>query len=121
MQDNRDPYEALAEQYLLSEGLTLIDRNYGCRAGEIDLIMREHDVVVFVEVRFRKTAAFGSGLESVGRQKQLKLIKTANYYLLKHKHTNNISYRFDIVSMSKGNGNQAITYHWVKNAIEQHY
>ncbi|CAH0993153.1 hypothetical protein SIN8267_03293 [Sinobacterium norvegicum] len=121
MQQNRDPYEALAEHYLLARGLTLLDRNYACRSGEIDLIMQHQQTVVFIEVRFRKTSTFGSGLESVSSKKQIKLIKTANNYLLKHKHTNNISYRFDIVSMSKDNDCQAITYDWVQNAIEQHY
>lgn len=76
--------EALAEQFLLQQGLTLITRNYRCKAGEIDLIMQDRQHLVFVEVRFRTRHRYGSASESVTYHKQQKLVRAAETYLLSH-------------------------------------
>ena len=74
--------ELWACQYLEQQGLALITKNYHCRRGEIDLIMRDEKALVFIEVRYRKSARFGSALESVNYKKQQKLIITAEHYIL---------------------------------------
>jgi putative endonuclease len=73
--------EALARHYLEAKGLTLIAQNYRCRFGEIDLIMREGKTVVFVEVRLRKSSAFGGALASITGAKQQRILKAAQHYL----------------------------------------
>src|SRR3990172_1533488 len=73
--------EGLACAHLVRHGLTLLQRNYRCVRGEIDLIMGEGASLVFVEVRYRHKPWFGSGAESVTRHKRAKLIATASHYL----------------------------------------
>ena len=77
--------EALA--YLQERGLRLLQRNYrtpGRGGGEIDLIMQERQLLVFVEVRSRRSAAFGGAAASVGLAKQRRLWHTAEHYLMRH-------------------------------------
>ncbi|MGH1373855.1 MAG: YraN family protein [Cellvibrionaceae bacterium] len=95
--------ERLAEQYLLRRGLKLKERNYHCRRGEIDLVMIDQEVLVFVEVRYRKQAKYGSPFESVDHRKQQKLIKAAQYYLQKNFPRHEPPCRFDVVAIE---GNQ---------------
>lgn len=73
--------EALAGQFLQAQGLVLVQRNYRCRAGEVDLIMRERDLVVFVEVRFRRSNTHGSPGETLTLTKQQRIIRAAAQYL----------------------------------------
>ena len=73
--------EQLAENWLMQQGLEPIERNYGIKAGEIDLILQHEQVLVFVEVRYRADDKHGSGAESITYQKQRKLRKTAEHYL----------------------------------------
>ena len=65
-------WESRAEQFLLSQGLVLITRNFSTRSGEIDLIMRDDTHIAFIEVRFRSTIRFGGAVGSVTRAKQKK-------------------------------------------------
>ena len=73
--------EALAAEYLIARGLTVIARNYRCRFGEIDLIATDDDTLVFVEVRLRRNSRFGGALASIDYRKQRKLLLTARQYL----------------------------------------
>lgn len=73
--------EAQAERFLQNKGLIPISRNFRCRCGEIDLIMRDGNELVFIEVRKRQWQQFGGAAESVDFRKQRKLIRTAQYYL----------------------------------------
>ena len=106
-------------RYLKSQGLKLIDKNFNSRFGEIDLIMLDKKMLVFVEVRFRKNDKFGGALESVTSSKQNKLRKTAEFYLQKNSQYENA--RFDVVSMSKNTqtsaNNQPYTFDWIVNAF----
>lgn len=79
-QTGRDA-ELRAEQYLERHGLRPVTRNYRCRGGEIDLIMRDADQLVFVEVRYRADNRFGGALSSVGAHKQRRVIQAARHYL----------------------------------------
>lgn len=76
--------EELARAHLERAGLKLLTRNYRCPHGEIDLVMADGAAVVFVEVRFRASRAFGSAAESVDARKRARLIAAARHYLLAH-------------------------------------
>ena len=73
--------ENLAFEYLLDQGLKAIERNYRCRQGEIDLIMRDGETIVFVEVRMRASSSFGGAHESIDARKQRKILKAARHYI----------------------------------------
>jgi putative endonuclease len=88
-------FEDRARDYLLESGLLLIQSNYRCRFGEIDLIMRDRDTVCFIEVKFRKSFAFGGAAVSIPRSKQRKIIKTALFFLAAHKRLAHHALRFD--------------------------
>lgn len=107
-----DDAEALAEGYLKERGLTPVTRNYRSRFGEIDLIMREGDVLVFVEVRFRASNDFGGAVESIHVAKQRRLIATAEHYLASLKHLP--ACRFDAILVNKMDHSHV---EWIRNAF----
>lgn len=92
--------ERQAEQHLNQHGLRTLEKNYRCKVGEIDLIMSNQNSLVFIEVRFRKNAHFGSAAESVDHKKQMRIRKSAEHYLLKNKKHNNLAKRFDVVAIT---------------------
>ena len=73
--------EAAAAQYLQQQGLRIVARNWRCRQGELDLIAREGDTLVFVEVRQRASAGFGGAAASISARKCSKLLAAAQTYL----------------------------------------
>jgi putative endonuclease len=73
--------EALAAQYLMRQGLTIVARNFRTRFGEIDLIAKDGSTLVFVEVRMRSSTSFGGALESITAQKRARMIAAARGYL----------------------------------------
>src|SRR5258705_13122658 len=83
--------------HLKRAGLTLIARNFNCRFGEIDLVMRDRDQIVFVEVRYRNNIAHGGGTLSVGAAKRAKLTRAATVYLQQHPELALQPCRFDVV------------------------
>lgn len=76
--------EDLACRYLLKQGLTLVTRNYRCRTGEIDLVMRDGEEWVFVEVKYRKSNTYGHASEFLDRHKRRKLESAVLYFLQQH-------------------------------------
>eukprot|EP00494_Astrolonche_serrata_P015673 UN15825 len=74
-------FESLAKQYLLERNLQLVQENYHCRWGEIDLVMRDDTAIVFVEVRYRGPGSKVDALSSVDRRKQKKLCNAGLMYL----------------------------------------
>lgn len=108
---------ALAEQrakdYLTAQGLVWILSNYACPMGEIDLIMRDKTCLVFVEVRSKRSMAFGGALASITQTKQQRLIKTASHFQVRHAQFVRMPSRFDIVAI-QGEAGQI---QWIKNAI----
>ncbi len=95
--------------YLQEHGLMLVQRNFRCKLGEIDLIMRERDALVFVEVRKRASAAFGGAAASVTPHKQRRLIRAAQVFLQRYRSPP--ACRFDVVAIECG---KTV---WLKNAI----
>lgn len=108
--------EDAALSFLQRQGLTLIERNYHCRRGEIDLIMQEHHTLVFVEVRSRRPHGFGSAAESVDYRKQQRLLAAAAHYLQAHPRHQNSPCRFDVIGIATQSGAENLQ--WIKNAFE---
>lgn len=94
-----DAAEDQALAHLLDAGMTLVERNYQCRRGEIDLIMRTTDGIVLVEVRQRSRNDFGSAAESVTIHKQRRLLAAARHWLSQHPEHANQPLRFDVVGI----------------------
>lgn len=92
-------YEAKAAEYLMQLGYKLIEKNYRCRTGEIDLIGIERGCLCFIEVKYRKDSKIGDPLEAVDIRKQRKIIQTAQYYLLTHPRYRGWKCRFDVVGI----------------------
>lgn len=94
--------ERLAEAYLARQGYRTLTRNYRCKAGEIDLICLHASSLVFVEVRLRSNASFGSAADSVTAQKRERIIRAANWWLCGpgHRHASRPC-RFDVITLNK--------------------
>ena len=107
--------ERIAEIYLRKKGYRVVERNYRCPVGELDLILLDRRVVVFVEVKTRSDDRFGAPLESVGPRKQQKMIKTALFFLSRHR-LHNRDARFDVVGISYQGGEPMVEH--VENAFE---
>lgn len=108
-------YEKLAEKHLRQHGYKIKDRNFRIRKGEIDLIALDHNTLVFVEVRFRKNSLYGSPEETITRQKQVKIILTAQHYMTKFNLWSSNA-RFDVITIQPAaEGNLKIN--WLKNAF----
>lgn len=110
--------EVIALNYLKKAGLKIIQKNFLCKFGEIDLIMKDHQTIVFIEVRYRQSTHFGTGAETVRKQKQNRIIHAANIFVKTKKWTQNKSYRFDIVELSGELNNPHIR--WIKSAFMPH-
>jgi putative endonuclease len=93
--------EDAALHFLQAQGMRLVERNYRCRSGEIDLVMQHKCELVFVEVRYRGQDRFGDGAESVDFRKQQKIIKCAEHFLQQHGQYSRFPCRIDVVSVSK--------------------
>ena len=104
--------EKYAEDFLQRQGRILLERNYRCRFGEIDLIMRDGTALVFIEVRMRTSQIFGGAAGSITPAKQAKLLRTARHYLASLKAEPPC--RFDAVLLSGANGQEI---EWIKNAF----
>ncbi len=102
--------EDTAHHYLIRQGLKPLQRNFRCQQGELDLIMRDQNILVIVEVRFRKSDRYGSAAESVTPAKQSRIIAATQVYLTQQPQDRPI--RFDVVALS-GDGRIA----WIKNAF----
>jgi putative endonuclease len=105
--------EQRACDWLTRQGLVLIERNWHCRLGEIDLIMQHGTTLVFIEVRLRSQNAYGGALASVDQHKQRRLVAAANHFLAHHPRWANSNCRFDVVAME----HPSQTPNWIENAF----
>lgn len=103
--------EQVAAQFLQKNGLRLIQRNFRCRFGEIDLILRDGETLIFAEVRQRSRGDFGGAAASIDAHKQRRLILTAQHYLASLPRIPPC--RFDAVLLDATDNVE-----WVKNAFE---
>ncbi len=100
-------------KYLESQGMVVLERNFRSRIGEIDIIAKEHEYLVFIEVKYRSSSASGFPEEAVDFKKQSKIIQVAKFYLYRHGISEGKPIRFDVVAII---GNQM---KWYKNAFGQ--
>lgn len=103
--------EVLAEKHLAKNGLVPVTRNYRCRQGEVDLVMRDGQTLVFIEVRYRKSGNYGSALETVTPVKQQKIMTAAQLYLQEYRIGDTVPVRFDVVGITGDD------IHWIKAAF----
>jgi len=108
--------ESISRDYLQQQGLKILQHNYSCQRGEIDIIAREGKTTVFVEVRYRKTTQYGFAEETINIKKQQKLQFTAQTWLQKNKRANLGPSRFDVIAITGEPVMQNIR--WIKNAFE---
>ncbi len=106
--------EQTAARYLLQQGLQLVQANYRCRFGEIDLILRDGATLVFAEVRLRSRSDFGGAAASIDAHKQAKLIRAAQHYLADLPRIPPC--RFDALLLVAPQDAAGIE--WIKNAFE---
>lgn len=104
--------ENAAFSYLLDKGLRPVARNFRRRSGEIDIIMLDGDTLVFVEVRYRRSAAFAAPGLTVDARKQRKLIRTAALFASAQRHCATREMRFDVIAIEEGN-----PVRWIRDAF----
>jgi putative endonuclease len=110
--------ETLAKAHLKKKGYRLIETNYRCHSGEIDIVARQKDYLVFVEVRTKSTLDYGSPEESLSPAKQKHMIKSAYHYLQNHpKHPEN--WRIDLVAVVLDAENKPKRIDILENALEE--
>ena len=111
--------ERLARSHLEAKGYRIIDSNYRCRWGEIDLIAREGSAWVFVEVRTRRSDAYGSPEESVTESKARRLMLTAQDYLSREAAASSeAQWRIDLIAIRLGRGRRVLDVRHLENIIE---
>ncbi|MBI4753752.1 YraN family protein [Candidatus Desantisbacteria bacterium] len=104
--------EEKAAKYLLKQGVKILEKNYRCGYGEIDIIAKDKDTLVFVEVKTRKTSTYLSPLLAVNKQKQFQISKVAVHYLIEKK-IQEMPCRFDVVTVVDKD------IQWIKGAFER--
>ena len=108
--------EEQAAKYLRRRGYKILDMNYSCRMGEVDIIARKRDYVVFVEVKLRKNTSFAQAKEFVSRAKQERIIITAQMWL--SMNDCELQPRFDVVEIYAPNGSEGkISINHLKDAF----
>jgi len=108
--------EEVAARHLAEHGLVCRDRNFRARYGEIDLVMEDGEVLVFVEVRSRGGSGFMDPAESVDRTKRRKIVRTADTWLRTRKRTPLPACRFDVVAVT--GEPEAPEIHWLRGAFD---
>ena len=111
-----DNSEAMAQNYLEQRGYRLVQKNFRCKTGEIDLIMQKGDMLIFAEVRSKTSSRYGEPLDTVNKTKQDKIKKAAAYYLYTHPKLADCYCRFDVLSVLWINSTPQIT--WIEDAFQ---
>lgn len=106
--------EELAARYLERRGCTILARNHRTPLGELDLIARDRAHLLFVEVKTRRSAAFGAPAEAVDARKQRQIVRAAQWYLASCRHPD-LQPRFDVIAVIAGPGEPVITH--ISNAF----
>lgn len=111
-----DAAERLAAAHLTANGLEILLRNYLRRSGELDIVARDGDVLVIVEVRMRASAAFGGAAASVGGRKRARIVRTAQQLLQQRRDLSQLRVRFDVVLVTAPPG-AAPRVEWIRHAF----
>jgi putative endonuclease len=108
--------ENLAQDFLSKKGFSIIDTNYRCPEGEIDIVARQDDCLVFIEVRTKSSLVFGSPEESVTQAKKKRLIAAAQHYRQHHDHLPEL-WRIDFVAVELNHKAKPIRIELIENAV----
>ena len=95
-------FETLAADFLKRNGMTILQQNFYCKMGEIDIIAKDDNYLVFVEVKYRKSKRTGAAAEAVNFNKMRKICRCADVWLMQHKSPPDVSVRFDVVAIEEG-------------------
>jgi putative endonuclease len=106
--------EDYAAQHLIQAGLTLLQRNYRCPQGEMDIIAREGLQLVFVEVRTRTSGRYGWGEESITPQKKARLTRIASHYIKSQGYKEWPILRFDLIAIKAGRDSENRDLYWIR-------
>ncbi len=117
MKDLGDHYETAAVQLILKSGLRVLQRNYRCKAGEIDIVAADGRTLVFIEVRARRPGRFGGAAATVDARKQRKLRSAALHFLQRRDPGNNHPCRFDVITFEPRQSGAAATPRWIRSAF----
>jgi putative endonuclease len=109
--------EALACDFLIGQGLELLERNYRRRLGELDLVLRDRDTLVIVEVRTRTRSDYGGAAASVDGWKRRRLVRAAQQLLQQRRELARLAARFDVVVVH-GTGTETPRVEWIRHAFE---
>lgn len=112
-----EEFEVRAARFLEQAGLQVLERNFSCKVGEIDIICSEGAQLVFVEVRCRQNPRYASAAASITRSKQRKLLRTAQFYLQRRGWSNTRRCRFDVVAFSPPMTAGKDGIQWLQNAF----
>lgn len=107
--------EAFVCKWLEKNGYRIVERNFRCRTGEIDIVAREGGYLVFIEVKYRKGDAAGAPEEAVDWKKQRIISQVALFYLNRYGYGTDVAVRFDVVAVS---GEQELQCSLYQNAFE---
>ncbi|PNS09270.1 hypothetical protein Lysil_0899 [Lysobacter silvestris] len=99
----------------MSQGLTTIERNANFRVGELDRVMHDGEMLVFVEVRYRTPGTFGDGADSIDWKKRQRLVRAAEAWLQRHPEHRDRSCRFDVVDAHGDPASPALR--WIRSAF----
>ena len=92
-------YEDKAKEYLVANDYNILDTNFNCKIGEIDIIGKNEEYLCFIEVKYRDSSSMAKGLYAVDKKKQAKIYKVASVYLMSRKLPQDTACRFDVVSI----------------------
>ena len=109
--------EDIALRHLESQGLTLLERNYRCRGGEIDLVMMDGTTLALIEVRSRASSDYGGAAASVGATKQRRFTLAARHLMLTHPEYRKLPARFDVVALDGGGAAGEVRVTWIRDAF----
>ncbi len=110
--------EELASRFLKKQGYKILETNYSCALGEVDIIAADRDILAFVEVKTRSGCEFGYPEEAINRKKQRRLMRIAQIYL-DHKKLNGVSCRFDVVAIIFSSEGRSVNIELIKDAFQE--
>ncbi|WP_243111936.1 YraN family protein [Butyrivibrio sp. CB08] len=108
--------EDLACNYLKEHGCRILERNFRCKLGEIDIIARDGPYLCFIEVKYRKDNSFGAPQEAVNYSKRRRISSVSRFYLYSKKISFDSPIRYDVIAVCASEG--MLTFEWIKNAFD---
>ena len=96
-------YESMAACYLEEKGYRILEQNFRCKQGEVDIIAQDGKYLIFVEVKYRRNASHGYAVEAVLYKKQQNISRVAAFYLLRHGLSEDTPCRFDVIAIDGEN------------------